>query len=154
MSAPQPDLGVLLALAYEQFVSDLHEHLGQKGFTDLGRADGFVFRTLAAGPVTVSDLASRLGVTKQGAAQIIDDMQARGLVRRGHDPRDARARPVELTEEGRKALRTASSFHRRTERALEKTHGAAALATLRTVLTDLAGAAGAEAAPQFRIGIL
>jgi DNA-binding MarR family transcriptional regulator len=152
-SAAKPDLGILLAASYLQFVSELREVLAADGFPDLGRADGFVFRTLAQGPMTVSDLAARLGITKQGAAQIIDDMQSRGMVQRGHDPRDARARPVELTDRGRQALRAASAFHRRTERALVKAHGSNAVATLRALLTDLAGAP-ADGEPQLRIGVL
>lgn len=150
----QPDLGILIAVAYEHFVTDLHVHLAEEGFTDLGRADGFVLRTLDTGPMTVSDLATRLGITKQGAAQIIDDMQARGLVRRGRDPRDARARPVELTDRGRGVLLAASRFHRRTERDLVSTHGADAVATLRELLTSLAGPAAEAAAPQLRLGAL
>lgn len=152
-SAAKPDLGILLAASYQQFVGELREFLADEGFPDLGRADGFVFRTLASGPVTVSDLAVRLGITKQGAAQIIDDMQSRGLVQRGHDPLDARARPVELTDRGREALRAASAFHRRTERALVKAHGSNAVATFRAMLTDLAGAS-ADGNPQLRMGVL
>lgn len=152
-SAAKPDLGILLAAAYEQFVGDLRESLAEEGFRTLGRADGFVFRTLARGPMTVSDLATRLGITKQGAAQVIDDMQSRGLVQRGHDPHDARARPVELTDRGRAALSAASAFHRRTERALVRAHGPHAVATFRALLADLAGTP-ADAEPQLRIGAL
>ncbi len=151
-SAPQPDLGILLAVAFEQFVSDLRAHLAAQGFTDLGRADGFVLRTLHRGPMTVSDLAARLGITKQGAAQVVDDMERRDLVRRGRDPRDARARPVELTDRGRAVLSDASAFHRGTERDLVKAHGADGVAALRVILTDLAGPAADSPEPQLRLG--
>ena len=151
-SAVQPDLGILLAVAFEHFVTDLRAHLAAEGFADLGRADGFVLRTLHRGPMTVSDLAALLGITKQGAAQVVDDMQRRDLVRRGRDPRDARARPVELTDRGRAVLSAASAFHRRTERALVKAHGADHVASLRVLLTDLAGPAGDSPEPQLRLG--
>ena len=153
-SSTTPDLGILLAVAYEQFVSDLHAHLARQGYGDLGRSDGFVLRTLAVGPMTVSDLAARLGITKQGAAQIIDDVEGRGLVRRGQDPHDARARPVELTERGRGVLASASRFHRRTERELVKTHGPEAVTTLRALLTSIAGPTADAAEPQLRLGAL
>ncbi len=159
MTAPgQPDLGILLAAAYERFVSDLREHLAGQGFADLGRADGFVLRTLHRGPMTVSELAGRLGITKQGAAQVVDDMQRRELVSRGRDPHDARARPVELTDRGRAVLAAASRFHRRTERALVKEHGADAVTTLRALLARVAGVApeGGDdgTGPQLRLGAL
>ena len=156
MTTPrQPDLGILLAVAYERFVSDLRDHLAAQGFADLGRADGFVLRTLHRGPMTVSDLAGRLGITKQGAAQVVDDMQRRELVRRGRDPHDARARPVELTDRGRAVLAAASRVHRRTERALVTEHGADAVTTLRALLSSVAGtAAGSDdgTEPQLRLG--
>src|SRR5262249_2715023 len=63
----EPDLGILLALAFQQFVAELREHLGEQGFDDLARSDGYVFRALDAAPLTTSALADRLGVTKQGA---------------------------------------------------------------------------------------
>ena len=31
----EPDLGVLLALAYQEFVRELHEDLAERGFDDL-----------------------------------------------------------------------------------------------------------------------
>ena len=153
MASPaQPDLGILLTVAFEQFVIDLRAHLAAQGFADLGRADGFVLRTLHRGPMTVSDLAAGLGITKQGAAQVVDDMQRRDLVRRGRDPRDARARPVQLTDRGRAVLAAASAFHRHTERELAKAHGGDAVAALRVLLTDLAGSAADSPEPQLRLG--
>lgn len=72
------DLGMLMALAYGQFVVELRAYLAEAGFDDLGRSDGYVFRALDAAPLTTSELAERLRISKQGAGQIIADMQARG----------------------------------------------------------------------------
>ena len=77
--------------------------------------------------MTTSALASRLGVTKQGAGQIVDDMTRRGTSRADPIPDDARARLQELSERGRGALAAARSFHRRYERALVREHGAEAV---------------------------
>ena len=79
--AAQPlDLGVLVALAYGQMVRQLHAHLAQQGFDDLGRSDGYVFRALDLAPLTTSELAERLRISKQGAAQIVADMHADGTL--------------------------------------------------------------------------
>src|SRR5215470_12409074 len=94
------DLGILLALAYQQFVVELREAHAKAGFGDTGRSDGYVFRALATGPMTVNDLAARLQISKQGAGQIVDDMQRRGYVQRRPDPSDGRARLVSLSERG------------------------------------------------------
>src|SRR5262249_26767960 len=114
----EPDLGILLALAYQQFVTELHEDLGERGFTDLGRSDGYVFRALDAEAMTTSGLAERLGVSKQGAGQLVEDMTRRGYVRSRPDPSDGRARLLELTPRGQKALVAAHDFHRRYEQRL------------------------------------
>jgi DNA-binding MarR family transcriptional regulator len=134
------DLGILLGVAFQEFVRDLHAAHAAAGFSDLGRSDGFVFRSLAGRPMTVSELAGHLEITKQGAAQIIDDMERRGYVEREPDPADRRARLVRLSERGEQALANARRFHRGYERRLARTYGAEAVSTLRAMLGAIAGA--------------
>ena len=143
------DLGVLLALAYGQFVVELREYLAEEGFDDLGRSDGYVFRALASRPMTVSDLAARLQISKQGAGQIIDDMERRGYVERRPDPSDARARLLHLTVRGEAALSAARKFHQAYERKLRRRFGDEAIDTMRGVLTEMAGEAQIST-PHFR----
>jgi DNA-binding MarR family transcriptional regulator len=146
----QPDIGILLALAFQEFVRELRAAMAEAGYGDVGRSGGFVFRALGEQPLTVTDLAARLAITKQGAAQIIEDMEAHGYVRRRPDPRDGRARLVELTERGGAALAFARRFHRRYEEQLGRTHGRAALAEMRAVLTGMATAETGGLYPQLR----
>jgi DNA-binding MarR family transcriptional regulator len=145
----KPDIGILLLLADQEFVRELREHVAAQGFDDQGRSDGFVFRTLGAGPTTISGLAERLEITKQGAGQIVDDMERRGYVERRPDPSDARAKLLHLTERGEAALSTARKFHQTYERRLRKRFGDEAIDTLRDVLTDMAGEAQVST-PHFR----
>jgi DNA-binding MarR family transcriptional regulator len=144
------DLGILLALAYQGFVRRLHEDLATRGYDDLGRSDGYVFRALADAPSTTSALAARLGLTKQGAAQIVDDMTARGYLTSRPHPDDARARLLELSERGRGALTAARDFHRRYERTLTRRHGAEAVTLLRVLLTEMAGPEATADDPRLR----
>jgi DNA-binding MarR family transcriptional regulator len=71
-----------------------------RGFDDIRPAHGFAFTRLAAGDATVTDLARHLGVTRQAAAQLVDEMVAKGYVERRPHPGDARARLVTLTPKG------------------------------------------------------
>ncbi|HEX8629059.1 MAG TPA: helix-turn-helix domain-containing protein [Catenuloplanes sp.] len=145
------DLGILLALAYQSFVAQLREVHAAAGFDDLGRSDGFVFRALATAPLTVSDLATRLGISKQGAGQIVDDMQRRGYVERRPDPADGRARLLYLSARGQAALAAARRFHHRYEQRLVRTHGPAAVDALRQLLEAMAGGAEQTIDPRLRV---
>jgi DNA-binding MarR family transcriptional regulator len=139
-ATPQPlDIGILFALAYQEFVRQLRLAHAADGFDDLGRSDGYVLRALAGQPMTVAQLAVRLQISKQGAGQIVDDMDRRGYLERRPDPSDARARLLELTERGRAALASARRFHAAFERRLVRAHGRDAVAALRTVLEAAAG---------------
>jgi DNA-binding MarR family transcriptional regulator len=145
----KPDFGILLLLADQEFVRELRASMAEQGITEQGRSDGFVFRTLGATPMTISALAERLEISKQGAGQIIDDMERRGLVVRKPDPTDGRARLLHLSERGEAALAAARKFHQSYERKLRKTHGDAAIDTVRTVLTEMIGEAQSTM-PTFR----
>ena len=145
----KPDFGILLLLAEQEFVRGLRAATAELGFDDQGRSDGFVLRTLGAGPATISVLADRLDITKQGAAQIVDDMESRGYVERHPDPTDGRARLIHLSARGQAALAAARKFHQSYERKLRKTHGDTAIDAVRAVLTSMAGEDSATD-PHFR----
>jgi DNA-binding MarR family transcriptional regulator len=145
----KPDFGILLLLAEQEFVSSLRAATAGQGYDDQGRSDGFVLRTLGAGPTSISGLAERLAITKQGASQIVDDMERRGYVERRPDPNDARARLLQLTSRGEAALEAARKFHRAYERRLRRQFGDEAIDSVRDVLTAMAGEAQVST-PHFR----
>jgi DNA-binding MarR family transcriptional regulator len=134
----EPDLGILLALAFQEFVTELRQDLGERGFDDLARSSGYVFRALDAEPLTTSALADRLGVSKQGAGQLVDEMTRRGYLTSRPDPSDGRARLLQLSERGRAALAAARAFHRSYEQRLARRHGRAHVDDLRAMLTAMA----------------
>lgn len=55
--------------------------------------------------VRQTELADKLGVTKQAIGPLVDDLVAEGIVERIADPTDARAKLVRWTAKGRRALR-------------------------------------------------
>ena len=80
-----------------------------RGFTDLRPAHGFAFTRLSAGGATTSQLAEHLGVTKQAAAQLVEELVAKGYVERRPHPDDGRARLIVLTGKGRDCTRAAEA---------------------------------------------
>ena len=95
------DLPYLLLAAAASVVERVQEGVRDAGFTDVRPAHGFAFVRLASGGATVVDLARHLGVTKQAASQLVEELSRRGYVERTPHPTDARARLVVLTERGR-----------------------------------------------------
>ncbi len=135
---PPSDLGILVLLAYQGFARQLHADLTAQGYDDLGGSDGVVMRVISSGPRTISELATLLEVSPQGAAQIVDSMERRGYVARRPDPRDRRARLVELSDRGRESIGAARAFHRDFEAALVRQHGRETIDTFRSVLGAMA----------------
>ncbi len=137
MPGPDYDFGILLGLAYQTFVDHLNASLAEHGFTDIRPAFGYVFRALAEQPLTSGQLASRLGITAQGAGKLVDQMVDAGYVARRLDTTDRRTKWLDLTERGRAALTTAHQIHQDLERQLAADVGAAPVGTLRDVLLHL-----------------
>lgn len=92
---------VALLRAATQLVDGIQAGLVGRGFADVRPAHGFAFARIAAGQATVIELATHLGVTKQAASQLVEQLVQRGYVTRSVDPRDSRARLLQLTSRGR-----------------------------------------------------
>lgn len=58
---------------------------------------------VADGPLRLSELAGRLRIAPRSATEVVDDLQARGMVARHADPADRRATLVALTPSGAEA---------------------------------------------------
>jgi len=97
---------------------------------------GFVLRAVAAEEPTVSRLADLLGVSKQAASRLADDMVTAGFLQRGGDPADRRRTPLQLTELGARVRRRALAESQQMEDELRKQFGAPAVEQLRTIMTD------------------
>ncbi|MFF1281254.1 MarR family winged helix-turn-helix transcriptional regulator [Streptomyces sp. NPDC058299] len=86
----------------------IHGGVAARGFTDLRPAHGFAFARLAPdGATATGGLAAHLGVTKQAASRLVDEIVRKGYAQRRPHPEGARARPIVLTERGRACTRAA-----------------------------------------------
>jgi DNA-binding MarR family transcriptional regulator len=96
----------LLAVAGE-LTQRINDGVVARGFEGLRPAHGFAFARLAPDGATVTDLAAHLGVTKQAASQLVDEIVRKGYAERRPHPEDARARLIVLTERGWACTRAA-----------------------------------------------
>ncbi|WP_369176765.1 MarR family winged helix-turn-helix transcriptional regulator [Streptomyces mutabilis] len=100
-------LSAALLAAAGGLTQRIHEGVVARGFQGLRPAHGFAFARLAPDGATVTDLAVHLGMTKQAASQLVDELVRKGYVERRPHPADARARLVVLTETGWACTRAA-----------------------------------------------
>jgi DNA-binding MarR family transcriptional regulator len=100
-------LATLLLSAAAALVEGIHERVQAAGFGDLRPAHGFAFARISAGDATVGDVAEHLGVTKQAASQLVDELERKGYVTRARHPADARAWLLALTPRGWACTRAA-----------------------------------------------
>lgn len=75
--------------------------------------------------IRLTDLAARVGVTKQAVGQLVDDLAELGMVERVSDPDDSRAKRIRFSRRGHAALLQG-------------------LGVLGTIQEELAGAVGAR----------
>jgi DNA-binding MarR family transcriptional regulator len=98
------DTARLLLSARRALAAELDADLAERGYPDLRPADTALFLAIdRRSGSRVTDLAEDAGVTKQAMMSLVDDLEARGYVRRVSDPSDGRAKLVRLTAHGRRA---------------------------------------------------
>ena len=84
--------------------------------------------------VRLTDLAVRVGLTKQAAGQLVDDLAAAGMVARLDDPTDRRAQRIRFSRRGYAALMHALGVLREVEAALAAAVGGRRMRVLHETL--------------------
>ncbi|MBW0271703.1 MarR family transcriptional regulator [Nocardia sp. MH4] len=106
---PASDLPLLLLAAATEVSAAIQAGVTAAGFTDIRPAHGFAFVRMAPDGATVGEIAEHLGVTKQAASQLVDELVTKGYADRNPHPRDARARLITLTDRGWACTRAADA---------------------------------------------
>ncbi|MEU7601058.1 MarR family transcriptional regulator [Streptomyces sp. NPDC041003] len=91
------ELTFLLGLGFQLLLGEFTRRVAEAGYTGLRPLHGMAFQALKGPGATATELAERLGVTKQAAGQIVDDLEKRGYVRREPHPGGGRRKLVVLT---------------------------------------------------------
>src|SRR3954466_14691163 len=85
-----PDFALLVVGASRPVAERLNAAVAAAGIDDMRSPYGFVIRALAREPLGLTELAEYLGVTKQAAIKVVDEMEARGFLLREPHPQDRR----------------------------------------------------------------
>jgi DNA-binding MarR family transcriptional regulator len=146
----EPDLAILITAANRCLADRLGKAVATAGGESMRPSFGFVLRAVAAEPPTVSRLAEMLGVTKQGASRLADDMVTLGYLERTGDPADRRRIHLRLTAAGERVRARALAESHTIEDELRERFGETEVGHLRALLTDFIErhGGGAEIAAQ------
>jgi DNA-binding MarR family transcriptional regulator len=138
----------LFEIAKDAFFEDFREELEQTEFGDIRPTHGCVFRFVRGPGMRLTVLAEMAGMTKQSVGEIVDDLVARGYVKRIPDPEDKRAKLICLTERGERAQATGLALFAKVEKQWAERYGAERMRQLRELLEEIAANEAPAAAPE------
>lgn len=116
------------------FEEQMVESAGRYGYGFVTPAMNRLFAHMSRKPVSISELARRLAVSRQAVHQTVAEACRRGILELVDDPCDARVRKVRFTDKGLAMIRSASQSVGNIEAALERRLGAKDFAALRRIL--------------------
>lgn len=135
--AARTDLTALLHTAYS-VEHEVETELAVVGLS-LAKLAALKALTESGESMPLTQLAERLSCVKSNVTQLVDRLEADGLVERQFDPKDRRARLATLTAAGRKACREGARVQQQAEQKLLRKLTAAESRMLADLLAKVAG---------------
>jgi DNA-binding MarR family transcriptional regulator len=132
----EPDLAILITAANRCVADRLGEAVATAGGGAMRPSFGFVLRAVAAEQPTVSRLAEMLGIAKQGASRLANDMVELGYLEHTGDPADRRRTRLRLSPAGERIRARALAESHAMEDELRERFGERQVSHLRALLTD------------------
>jgi DNA-binding MarR family transcriptional regulator len=136
-SRPPYALPLLLAAAFRTIISELHDELADRGHPQARPLHGFALHAIGPNGAPISELARRLGVSKQAAAKTAAALERAGYVRRTADGRDARVVRLERTALGHEMLAFSAEIFAAIHGRWEHVLGSARLRDLEDALSQI-----------------
>jgi DNA-binding MarR family transcriptional regulator len=96
-----------LMIGWRWFDDGLRQSLREAGFGDITTAQSMVFPYLDDAGMRPTELARRLGLTRQAVQQLVAGLAAQGLVELVPDRASGRSKLVRLTRRGRRSVKVA-----------------------------------------------
>lgn len=130
-------VGVALWRAAHLWKREFDAGMVAAGYPWFAQARSAVIPHVGRDGVRQADLVARLGMTKQAVQQLVDELEADGIVERKPDPADGRGRIVVFAARGRKVLADANTVKRRVEADVRAKLGEKRFGNLMTALGAL-----------------
>lgn len=130
-------VGWLLWQANRAWLQDFVGAMQAAGHGWFSDARATLMGQIPRGGIRQSALIERVGTSKQAVQQVLDGLEAEGVVARVPDPDDRRGRLVRYTDKGRAALRDADRVKAEIERRYAQRIGPDRMAALAEALRAL-----------------
>lgn len=144
-----PPLPALLGPLLAWFHGRHLELMAQRGFDDVRRAHNQVFIHLPGDGLRLTELAMAADVSKQAMGELVDDLAAKGYLRRVPDPDDGRAKLVVWADRGLRAHEATREVFDEIEAELADEMGSSAMEVLRdSLLSAIDGILSRNPAPE------
>src|SRR5215216_2938682 len=134
-----PLIGALLRVPWEAVQRHMLERLHERGFDDFDAAYINVFQYPGPQGTRPSELAARLGISKQALNYLLGELERLGYLERRPDPDDLRSKRIALTSRGIAAVGAIREAVADVETAWAQQLGAARFDELRNLLLELNG---------------
>lgn len=129
-------MGVVAQIQHATHLIGRHLEL-ELGDLGIGQGEAHLLAELAAGPAPLARLAEAVGVKRSTLTNILDRLEARGLVRREINPADRRSFLVRPTAAGRRAARKVAAAFAAVDAKLAQTTTAGERQAFESVLAEL-----------------
>ena len=97
-----PSVGALLRMAWVELMDDVAANLAAAGFEGLRPVHRPILRDLLTSGQRPTELAARMGVSKQTVNDLLRELEQLGYIALVPDPDDGRAKRTAVTERGRR----------------------------------------------------
>jgi DNA-binding MarR family transcriptional regulator len=132
-----PLIGALLRMPWEVVQRRMLDRLHEQGFGDIDVPHLNVFRYPGPEGARPSELAARLGMTKQAFNYLLRELERLGYLERRPDEDDARSRRIVLTDRGWALVPVIREAVAEVEQDWARELGPKRFAQLRTLLVEL-----------------
>lgn len=145
-TTPTLTLGSTLQRAWTELIDENFEELAAAGFDDLRPVHRSVIREILESNLRPSELAARLGLSKQSANDLAREFEAKGYITLEPDPEDGRAKRIVATDRGRRANQVAVESSSTVRRRWARQVGEERYAVFEAVLREIVIASGSPPA--------
>ena len=132
-----PLIGALLRIPWETVQQHMLERLRERGFDDFDRAYFAVFRYPGPQGARPTDIAARLGMSKQALNYLLRELERLGYLEREPHPDDLRSKRIVLTRRGVAAIGVIRDAVAEVEASWEQRLGPKRFDQLRNLLLEL-----------------